>query len=250
MINIGQNNIDLLRRYAEQYETEDFLVGDPSYFMHQVQGKENKEVTAFIASALSYGNRKQFMPKIQYLLDIAGGDMYGYIISGEYNRYFSASNEVSFYRLYSNAQFFSFLESCRSLLVRYGSVGEFLRARVATGYEAVEALTSFFAKEGSGGVIPKDTQSCCKRVCMYLRWMVRENSPVDLGLWADFIDKRTLIMPMDTHVLQQSLRLGLISSKTASMSAAVKLTATLAQVFPDDPLKGDFALFGYGVNNK
>ncbi|MBP5195925.1 MAG: DUF2400 family protein, partial [Bacteroidaceae bacterium] len=70
------------------------------------------------------------------------------------------------------------------------------------------------------------------------------------GLWAGFIDRRTLIMPMDTHVLQQSVRLGLLSSKTASMSTACRLTASLADIFPEDPLKGDFALFGYGVNQQ
>ena len=79
--------------------------------------------------------------------------------------------------------------------------------------------------------------------------MVRDNSPVDLGLWSSFIDKRTLIIPMDTHVLQEANRLGLINSKTASMSVAIKLSHRLSEIFPDDPMKGDFALFGYGVNH-
>ena len=78
--------------------------------------------------------------------------------------------------------------------------------------------------------------------------MVRSNSPVDIGLWADFIDRRTLIMPLDTHVLHQSVHLGLLNSQTATMTSAQRLTAKLAEIFPDDPLKGDFALFGYGVN--
>ena len=91
--------------------------------------------------------------------------------------------------------------------------------------------------------------SACKRVCMFLRWMVRDGSPVDLGLWSGFIDKRTLIIPMDTHVLQEANRLGLINAKTASMSVARRLSARLAEIFPDDPMKGDFALFGYGVNH-
>ena len=82
---------------------------------------------------------------------------------------------------------------------------------------------------------------------MFLRWMVRDSSPVDLGLWSDFIDKKTLIMPLDTHVLQMAAKFGLLNGRNASMSAARKLTAVLAEVFPDDPLKGDFALFGAGV---
>ena len=83
-----------------------------------------------------------------------------------------------------------------------------------------------------------------------MRWMVRGGSPVDLGVWEDIIDRRTLIMPMDTHVVQQSVRLGLLKSSSASMSSALRLTSAMSEVFPDDPLKGDFALFGYGVNNK
>ena len=76
------------------------------------------------------------------------------------------------------------------------------------------------------------------------------NSPVDLGLWADFIDRRTLIMPLDVHVLRQSARLGLLTTHTATMSAARRLTATLAEILPDDPLKGDYALFGYGTDTQ
>ena len=83
---------------------------------------------------------------------------------------------------------------------------------------------------------------------MFMRWMVRDGSPVDLGLWSDFIDKRTLIMPMDTHVLSEACKMGLLHSRNASMSAALKLTSVLADIFPDDPLKGDFALFGVGVS--
>ena len=63
------------------------------------------------------------------------------------------------------------------------------------------------------------------------------------------MDKRTLIMPMDTHVVQEANKLGLLAGKGASMAAARKLTARMAEIFPDDPLKGDFALFGYGVNH-
>ena len=82
---------------------------------------------------------------------------------------------------------------------------------------------------------------------MWLRGMVRDGSEVDLGLWSTVIDKRTLIMPLDTHVVQQAMSLGLLSSHTASMASALRLTALMRRVFPDDPLKGDFALFGAGV---
>ena len=93
-----------------------------------------------------------------------------------------------------------------------------------------------------------DRGASCKRLNMFLRWMVRSGSPVDLGLWADIIDRRTLIMPLDTHVVQEALRLGLLKSRTASMATARRLTDAMLEVFPDDPLRGDFALFGLGVD--
>ena len=79
--------------------------------------------------------------------------------------------------------------------------------------------------------------------------MVRKDSPVDLGLWNNIIDQRTLIIPLDTHVIQEANRLGLIKTKSTSMKVACELTEKLRKIFPEDPLKGDFALFGYGINN-
>lgn len=240
----------LLRQYAAQYETKDFLTGDPSCFMHMVSGEENQEAMAYVASALSYGSRQQFLPKIDFILQQSGGEVCQWLVSSAFERDFSPQNSSSFYRLYSFSCMHSFLYVYSRMLLDYGSLGGYLHAKnVRTGMQALEAVTSFFASNGSAGVVPKDTSSCCKRLCMFLRWMVRSGSPVDLGLWADMIDRRTLVIPLDTHVLQQALRLGLVSSKTTSMTAAVKLTEALAEVFPDDPLKGDFALFGYGVNN-
>ena len=77
---------------------------------------------------------------------------------------------------------------------------------------------------------------------------MRDNSPVDLGLWTWF-DKKNLLMPLDTHVMQQSNELGLISSKSANLKTAIELTKKAVEIFPDDPLKADFALFGLGVDS-
>lgn len=233
----------LLRELAEKYETPSFIEGDPSFWMHQVSGAANQEAMAFVAQALAYGSRAQFMPKIGWLLERSGGDMDRWIRSGAFKEDLPAGSSACYYRLYTVADIHAFLEAYRRLLDGYGTLGAYVGS--CSTLEAVGAITRWF---GDTAPVPKDTSSACKRVCMFLRWMVRDGSPVDLGLWASEIDKRTLIMPMDTHVLQQSVRLGLLSSKTASMSAALRLTARLAQIFPEDPLKGDFALFGEGVN--
>ena len=240
---------ETLIRYARQYETKEFLIGDPSWYMHQVEWDENRETMAFIASCLSYGSRKQFMPKIQQLLDHSQGEPYLWVREGRYRQLFRPDDKSCFYRLYSNAVMFGFLSVFQQLIERYGTLGGYVRQNASDGLGAVQAICSYFGDNGVCVVVPKNTQSACKRVCMFLRWMVRGNSPVDLGLWADFIDRRTLIMPLDTHVLAEAMRLGLLKSRCASMSAALRLTESLAAIFPDDPLLGDFALFGYGVNH-
>ena len=98
------------------------------------------------------------------------------------------------------------------------------------------------------GIVPLPKSSLCKRPVMFMRWMVRDASPVDLGLWADFIDKRNLYIPMDTHVFQMSTHLGLLTQKTATWKSVELLRQIMLEVFPDDPAKGDFALFGYDVD--
>ena len=239
----------LLAEYARRYETPDFLPADPSCFMHKVDGDLNRETLAFIASCLSYGSRKQFFPKIQYVLDCAHGEVYDWVVSGNFSTDIPDDDSRCYYRLYTFHTMNRFLHALRDMLLEHGSIGRFVERNATDGYSAVVAICGYFASKDIEVIIPKDTKSACKRVCMFLRWMVRDGSPVDLGLWGHFIDKRTLIMPMDTHVVQEAVRLGLLSSKVASMSAARKLTSKMAEIFPDDPLKGDFALFGYGVNH-
>ena len=240
-----------LIHYANLYETADFLNGDPSWFMHQVNGNDNQETIAFLASVLSYGNRKQFMSKIANIQHLSNNQPYNWITSGAYSTHFPTESPQSFYRLYSIGTMRQFFDAYRSLLLQHHSIGNHLRSLgIHDTLSAIDAICRHFSSHNVEVIVPKSTQSACKRICMFLRWMVRTDSPVDLGLWADFIDRRSLIIPLDTHVLQQAQRLGLSSGTTSSMSAARKLTSTLAEIFPDDPLKGDFALFGYGVNHK
>ena len=244
-----------LSALARQYETKEFLDGDPSWFMHQVKGDANKELLAFIASALSYGSRKQFLPKIQHILDRSSGNVEEWLMTGQFRKDIP-DNDDCYYRLYTNHTMYEFLENLTAMAKEYGSMKAYMKDTLLNtpphpdkhAITAIRAITNWFASHGSKGVIPKDTTSSCKRICMFLRWMVRDNSPVDLGLWADIIDKRTLIIPLDTHVMQEANRLGLISTRTTSMATAIKLTERLKEIFPDDPLKGDFALFGVGVD--
>ena len=247
--NIDKQLASRIRQLADKYETTDFLAADPSSFMHRVAGVENQEAMAFIASCLSYGSRKQFFPKIQFVLDASGGEVDRWVRSGEWQNDIADTAEC-FYRLYTRHDMCCLLAAYSRMLNRYGSMKAYVASRATTGIEAVETICRYFAEHGASKIVPKNTASACKRVCMFLRWMVRSESPVDLGLWADIINRRSLIMPLDTHVVQESLRMGLLRSRTASMPTARRLTDAMLEIFPDDPTRGDFALFGLGVDEE
>ena len=244
---MNKNTLLRLQALAQRYETASFIDGDPSWVMHQVEGVQNQELMAFIASCLSYGNRKQFMPKIKFFIDQSSGNLVEWIASKTYQAVLP-DVPASYYRLQSHHHMRELLNALHGMLMQHGSMGAYMRTQASTAPQAIEAITTFFKNWDVGHSVPQNTQSSCKRVCMFLRWMVRDNSPVDLGLWT-FIDKRTLLIPLDTHVMQEAQKLKLIDSKTPIMSTAIKLTQELKKVFPDDPLKGDFALFGYAVDD-
>lgn len=244
--------VALLRRNARLYETPRFIEGDPSWFMHQVRGAGNQEVMALMASCLSYGSRSQFMPKIGMLLRWSEGEPRQWLLSGRYASHVPDRVEETFYRLHTMHALNSLLTGLRDLLAEHGSLHGFMSAELSgvdageRGIKAIEALTAWFARYDTMGLVPLTAHSACKRLAMMLRWMVRQG-PVDLGLWANLIPASALVMPLDVHVLRQARQLGLLSSSTPSMAAAQRLTNIVSQVFPGDPLKADYALFGYGV---
>lgn len=84
---------------------------------------------------------------------------------------------------------------------------------------------------------------------MFMRWMVRDDGIVDIGIWKT-VDKNDLVIPLDTHVHRIALELGITKRKTTDIKTAKEITHYFRRIFPGDPARGDFALFGYGVNNK
>ena len=244
----------LLVGLANRYETIEFIQGDPSWFMHQVADPLDQETMAFLAMCLSYGSRKQFMPKIDQLMRLAGERPYRWIAGGGYADSI-VSSDPCYYRLYTYADIHRLLTALHDLFCEYGSLGAFASEAVRqdmSGVSDVEsvlvALATFFRRHGIKGLVPSPYTSACKRPCMFLRWMVRDGSPVDLGLWSGFIDKANLYVPLDTHVLQTANQLEIARVKSAGWKAVVDLTRQLGEAFPGDPARGDFALYGYDID--
>jgi len=246
-----------LIQLAARYETSEFLTKDPSQFMHRFDEQCEQEIVAFIAANLAFGRRDQILKHVELILsEITDQNLLPsqWILSDKYKTFFNGKNK-SFYRMFTHDSMILFFNTLKMMLEKSGSLGEFVKKRTQGSPQPqlhlCQQIASFFPEECN--LIPHTKESSCKRINMFLRWMVRDNSPVDLGLWT-WIDKKTLLMPLDTHVMQQSCELGFLewtsSGKVpaANMKNCVKLTQKMAGIFPEDPVKADFALFGLGVN--
>lgn len=241
-----------LKRWAEQYETAEFVKNDPVQIPRRYDSRVNIEISAFVTAWIAWGNRKQIIKKADFIdREIFHGAPYHYIVgtdtqgaAPEWRQY--KDSPESFYRTFTFADFH---DLCARLYDVYTSA-ESMEAAIKKTHEtngetALSTLQSLF---GSVNGIPDfETQSACKRLCLFLRWMCRKGSPVDFGLW-DVCEPRNLIIPLDTHVHKQAIRLGLTTRWTPDLRTAIEITDRFAEIFPDDPTKGDFALFGYGVN--
>ena len=242
-----------LRKLADKYETHAFLIDDPSCFMHRYKETRDVEIVALVAAALAFGKRSEILSHIELFLKMMDGDTpSNWIKSGKF-RNFLPDRKESFYRIFTYRNLLYMCEALRVVLNSFGSLGACMEDAYRKGEcelhqgRLASVLSSRFPLEAAP-LISKGETSANKRLNLFLRWMVRDNSPVDLGLWT-WYPKAELLMPLDTHVVAVANQFGLLQSKCASLAQAVKLTNFMKKVFPDDPVKGDFALFGYGVTS-
>lgn len=241
---------DNLKRWAEQYETAEFIQSDPVQIPHRYDSRVNIEISAFVTAWIAWGSRKQIIQKADFIdREIFKGAPYHYIVgtdtqgtAPEWKQY--KGSKENFYRTFTYADFHDLCARLFDVYSKFENMEKALQAQ--PGGRPLEQLQRLFGDVK--GVLDMETKSGCKRLCMFLRWMCRHGSPVDFGLW-DVCDPRNLIIPLDTHVHKQALRLGLVKRRTPDLTTAIEITDRFAEIFPNDPTKGDFALFGYGVNS-
>ena len=232
-----------------KYENEDFIKDDPVQFIHRFKEKKDIELAGFIASLLAYGSRKQFIIKLDDLfINIAQNEPLNFILNfepkliGNFN-----------YRFGKPYDFISIFKILKELY----SNSEGLEELFKYGYEQnkmFETVVDYFYSrtdesvgQGFYHMIPNPRNGgAMKRMCMYLRWMIRKSS-VDIGIW-DFIKPSELYIPLDVHVGRISRQMGLLKRKANDFKAVKELTENLKKLCPEDPIKYDFAMFGYGVN--
>lgn len=235
---LTKNELDTcLCKWAEEYHCRDFIAADPVQFPHRYTVKEDIEISGLLTAVLSFGNRIQILKKADELDRIMGHAPLAYVLSGKWRDDFPESDGRSFYRMLSYADVRGYFEKLYRVYAAGKTLEDALKEYKGT---PMQQLCSFL------GVSDRSPQ---KKLNMFLRWMIRTGSPVDIGIWST-MSASQLVIPLDTHVCRVAYQLGLTESASFSLNNAKKITAALEKVFPGDPCLGDFALFGYGVNHK
>ncbi len=242
---ITKNELDKL---VEIYENAEFIKDDPVQFIHKFKTKKDTEIAGFVASLLAYGSRKQFIKKLDGWLDMAENEPLNFVqnfeseMVGDFNYRFGKPND-----------FISIFEILKELYNTSNGLEELFEY----GYKQnkmFETVTDYFYSRANANVgqgfyhmIPNPRNGgAMKRMCMFLRWMVRK-SIVDAGIWT-FMKPSELYIPLDVHVGRISRQMGLLTRKANDFKAVIELTENLKKFCPEDPVKYDFAIFGYGVN--
>lgn len=246
-----------LDKYVNDYEIKDFIKDDPIQFPHRFRDLNDIEIAGFLAAMFAYGKREVFIEKLNILFNLMNNKPYEFVIN--FDKKSSGLKDFG----YRFAKDNDFIEVFSALNILY-SEKETLQSLFAYSYSQNKEIKGmlqgvidyFYAridckKAGAGfyHLLPNPSKgSAVKRLNMLLRWLVR-NGEVDLGVWK-FIDKSELLIPLDVHVSRLSKELGLLKRTQNDFKSVIELTSELKKLDSEDPVKYDFALFGYGVNNK
>ncbi len=214
-----------------QYFTEDPIIF-PRFFAEKFRRGEcsgaDVEIAGVIAAHLAWGRRSMIVRDCRRALDEMGWKPYDYVMGGEWR-----SDEASLHRTVKWSEFAQICARLREFY-REGDSSSSLEC-----LEAKDFRTRIYGQK-------MDPKAPDKKINMFRRWMTRDDGKVDLGLWKE-TDKRSLVIPLDVHVYSVASSLGLTSRRQKDLVTAREITGEFKEIFPDDPLLGDFALFGYGV---
>lgn len=238
---------ELLDELVLRYETKEFIKNDPIQFPHRYKKVEDIEISAFLASIFAFGTRKVFIAKLEQLFSLMEESPYQYIMQGEFQIY--GLN----YRFLKENDIISILKVLHLLYTKHGGLANLFQ-QAHQSKDLMQYVCDFFYKnaEQTAGfcfAIPNPAKGgAMKRMYMFLRWLVRK-SEVDLGIWR-FISPSELKIPMDVHVGRISRELGILKRNSNDKKAVEELMTVLRTFDFNDPVKYDFALFGYGVTHK
>ncbi len=246
---------ELLDLKYRQFNVPDFIPYDPVSIPHRFSLKQDIEIAGLFAAILAWGQRKTIISKSVELMSMMDNAPYDFILNhqpGDLRRL-----DTFKHRTFNSTDLYYFISFLSEHYSRYESLEDaFLLSGPGDGTTVEKGLVSFHNYFCESEFFPARTRkhvatparkSSCKRLNMFLRWMVRKDGHgVDFGLW-ERLSPASLVCPCDVHVERVARKLGLIRGRGASWATALELTAALRQLDATDPVKYDFALFGLGI---
>ena len=245
---------EFLDNKVKEYNRPEFIKDDPISIPHLFTQKQDIEIAGFFASVFAWGNRTTIINKSKELLQRMNNSPYAFI--KDHTPKDLKSLRGFSHRTFNEDDLYYFVESLYQHYSKYSSLEPaFFPTREYSIEQGLVHFKKYFfsydhLKRTEKHISSPLQKSTCKRLNMFLRWMVRkDNNGVDFGLWKT-ISPSQLICPIDVHVARVAKKLGLINRKQVDWLTATELTGALCQLDKDDPVKYDFALFNLGVIEK
>lgn len=240
---------EFLDEKVDQYNQPGFIENDPIQIPHQFKKLQDIEIAGFFAATLAWGQRKTIIAKCKELMSLMENSPYAFMLqhtakdlkrlSTFKHRTFNTTDLLYFVHFFN--QHYQKEKSLENAFI-----GKNMRERLNYFHKTFFSLNDFPARTRKHIATP-ERKSACKRLNMFLRWMVRRDEMgVDFGLWKN-ISPTELICPIDLHVERVARKLKLIKRKPVDWLTAEELTNNLSKFDPTDPVKYDFALFGLGL---
>ncbi|ULQ51859.1 TIGR02757 family protein [Flavihumibacter fluvii] len=253
-----QNIIDFLNRKVLEYDQPRFIPDDPVCIPHQFSQPADIEIAGLFAAIFAWGNRTTIINKSRELMALMGNSPHAFVL---HHSPADLKRLVSFkHRTFTATDLLYFIDFLQRHYQQYPSLeSAFLKGLQPGDQDTTGVLNGFHHYFFSGEDVPPRTRkhiaapfknSTCKRLSMYLRWMVRQDPHgVDFGLWRG-ISPSQLVCPIDVHVARVARRFNLLQREAIDWKAALELTSWLRKLDPIDPVKYDFALFALGIVEK
>lgn len=253
------NNLSVfLNECVEKFNSPTFIESDPIGIPHRFSKLQDIEITAFWTAMLAWGQRKTIINNAHRLFELMDNAPHDFIVNH------SEKDRARFldfkHRTFQPTDTLYFLEFLQNHYTHNLSLETAFSRHISENTPSVEKAlvgfhNDFFAlpdapQRTRKHVATPISKSTCKRLCMFLRWMVRDDDKgVDFGIWKT-IKPTQLLIPLDVHVERQARRLGLLERTKVDWQAVLELTESLRQFDKNDPVKFDFALFGLGIEEK
>lgn len=247
---------ELLELYHDKYNRKEFIDKDPVSIPHQFSQKEDIEIAGFFAAIFSWGQRQTIINKSKDLLqrmDNSPSDFIRNHKANDLKRFASFSH-----RTFNGIDCDYFIKALQIIYTKQGGLEKVICSEFSNE-DRLESNLNYFRhvffqskhlSRTEKHLSSPESQSACKRMNMFLRWMVRKDSRgVDFGIWKS-LSPADLYCPLDVHSARMARQLGLLTRKQNDWKAVVELTNELQKFDKKDPVRFDFSLFGSGVEMK